>query len=110
MCFTASKPQQYTLVSHSAHAPPQSHTLHCLKPKLLEAVEEPVRKIAAGARHTLLLTQKGQALAMGYGAFGATGTGSYQNQLVPTPVVLPGGATVRDVAAGWWHSLFVVAQ
>ena len=110
MCFTASKPQQYTLVSHSAHAPPQSHTLHCLQPKLLEAVEEPVRKIAAGARHTLLLTQKGQALAMGYGAFGATGTGSYQNQLVPTPVVLPAGATVRDVAAGWWHSLFVVAQ
>lgn len=109
MCFTASRPQLCTPVSPSAHALAQTHTLHYLQPKLLEAVEEPVRKIAAGARHTLLLTHRGQALAMGYGALGATGTGSYQNQLTPTPVALPAGASVRDVAAGWWHSLFVVA-
>lgn len=80
-----------------------------MQPKLVETVEEPVTAIAAGARHTLLLTQSQRAYTMGYGAFGATGTGSFENVLVPTPVAVPTGKAIKAIAAGWWHSLFVAS-
>lgn len=69
----------------------------------------PVASISAGARHSLLLTRTGCALAAGHGAFGATGTGRYEDSLVPTAVVCPAGRRVTALAAGWWHSLFVLA-
>ncbi|KAL6771330.1 hypothetical protein ACKKBG_A25915 [Auxenochlorella protothecoides x Auxenochlorella symbiontica] len=80
-----------------------------LQPKLLEAVTVPVASISAGARHSLLLTRTGCALAAGHGAFGATGTGRYEDSLAPTAVASPAGRRVTALAAGWWHSLFVLA-
>lgn len=62
-------------------------------------------KVAAGSRHTLLLTASGRAFAYGWGAFGQLGTGKFASSRAPVAVAVPAGAKVSDVAAGWWHSL-----
>jgi alpha-tubulin suppressor-like RCC1 family protein len=66
---------------------------------------ESVTGVAAGARHTLLLCASGRAYACGWGAFGQLGTGSFASSRVPVAVAVEG--TVTDLAAGWWHSLFL---
>jgi alpha-tubulin suppressor-like RCC1 family protein len=81
-----------------------------LQPKLVEAAAlegESVTKVAAGARHTLVLCASGNAFAFGWGAFGQLGSGSYASSALPVAVAVPAGAKVADLAAGWWHSLFL---
>jgi alpha-tubulin suppressor-like RCC1 family protein len=82
----------------------------CLQPKLLEAaalVNDSVVKVAAGSRHTLLLCASGKAFACGWGPFGQLGTGGFASARTPQPVAVPAGSRVVDLAAGWWHSLFL---
>ena len=64
-------------------------------------------KVAAGSRHTLLLSASGKAFACGWGAFGQLGSGAFKSSVAPAAVAVPGGARVADLAAGWWHSIFV---
>ncbi|KAL4458425.1 hypothetical protein ABPG75_013290 [Micractinium tetrahymenae] len=81
-----------------------------LQPKLVESpalAGESVTKVAAGSRHTLLLTSSGKAFACGWGAFGQLGTGKFGSSRAPAAVAVPAGAKVADVAAGWWHSLIL---
>lgn len=81
-----------------------------MQPKLLEAPSlagENVAKVAAGSRHTLLLTASGKAFACGWGAFGQLGTGKFDSSRTPVAAAVPAGAKVADVAAGWWHSLIL---
>lgn len=61
--------------------------------------------MAAGSRHTLVLTASGKAFAFGWGAFGQLGTGRFESARTPQAVAAPG--KVVDLAAGWWHSLVV---
>lgn len=89
---------------------PQPFCLPPPQPKLLEApalAEESVVKVAAGSRHTLLLTTSGKAFACGWGAFGQLGTSKFASSRTPAAVAVPAGAKVTDVAAGWWHSLIL---
>ena len=65
-----------------------------------------VEAVAAGARHSLLLCGGSGAWACGHGAFGALGTASKADALRPEAVAAKG--KVVGVAAGWWHSLFLV--
>lgn len=90
-----------------SQTPKTSQPLTPLQPKLVEgALEgESVTKVAAGARHTLLLCASGRAYACGWGAFGQLGTGSFASSRMPMAVAAQG--TVQDLAAGWWHSLFL---
>ena len=63
--------------------------------------------MAAGSRHSLLLCVSGKAFACGWGAFGQLGTGGFKSASTPQAVAVPAGAKVTDLAAGWWHSLFL---
>lgn len=63
--------------------------------------------MAAGSRHTLVLCASGRAFAFGWGAFGQLGSGRFASARRPQAVAVPGGAPVADLAAGWWHSLFL---
>lgn len=71
--------------------------------------EESVTKVAAGSRHTLALCASGKAFAWGWGAFGQLGGGRFEGARRPQAVAVPPGAQVTDLAAGWWHSLFLTA-
>jgi alpha-tubulin suppressor-like RCC1 family protein len=100
--------------AHPAYILPlnaQLFPLPCaLQPRLLEAAalaDEQVSKVAAGSRHTLLLCASGKAFACGWGAFGQLGSGSFKSASMPQAVAVPAGAKVTDLAAGWWHSLFL---
>ena len=89
----------------SSHIPPTS----LLQPKLVEAAAlegETATKVAAGARHTLLLCASGRAYAWGNGKFGQLGSGSFGSSSTPVAMAAPG--RVLDLEAGWWHSLALV--
>lgn len=78
------------------------------QPKLLEAPElaqESATKVAAGSRHSLVLCASGAAFAFGWGELGQLGGGRFRSARTPQAVATPGRVT--DLAAGWWHSLFV---
>ena len=70
----------------------------------------PVTQIAAGGRHSLVLTSTGQLYAFGdngYGQLGdTTNNGTATPNPTPTLVTLPGaGGPVTEIAAGGEHSL-----
>lgn len=82
-----------------------------LQPKLVESAlldNEDVVKVACGARHTLALTRSGKAFGWGHNQFGALGVGTFLPCCSPVAVAVPDGRRVVDMAAGWWHSLFMV--
>ena len=64
-----------------------------------------VTQVAAGSSHALALTSTGAVYAWGSGLDGQLGDGSTQAKDVPTPVSLPVGTVVTQVAAGGDHSL-----
>lgn len=45
--------------------------------------------------------------ACGWGKYGRLGVGSEENQLVPTEVALPAGASPAEMSAGHWHAACV---
>lgn len=82
---------------------------NAMNPTLVEAPgfdDETVSKISAGSKHSVALCQSGSAYAWGCGQFGALGTGSRQNEFIPTKVLI--NEKILDVASGWWHTLFLV--
>jgi alpha-tubulin suppressor-like RCC1 family protein len=66
---------------------------------------ETVTKVAAGARHTVLLCASGAAFAFGCNKFGQAGTGSFAPTTAPQRQALPPGEAAADVEAGWWHTV-----
>lgn len=66
---------------------------------------EHVSKVAAGARHTVLLCSGGAAYSFGCNKFGQAGTGSFEAVRTPARLALPAGRAAADVEAGWWHTL-----
>ena len=64
-------------------------------------------QIAAGAHHTLLLTQRGDVLTLGKGSAGALGHGDRLPCTVPTPLRALQGRHVVSLSAGLAHSAFV---
>ena len=94
----------------SAPSPPAPPSPPPVQPKLVEdaaLASETVTKVAAGSRHTLALCASGRAFAFGWGAFGQLGSGKFASARRPQAVAVPAGAQVADLAAGWWHSLFL---
>ena len=99
--------QAWVPLTQCSRCPP---SLPTPQPKLVEdgaLAGDSVVKVAAGARHTLALCASGKAYAWGWGAFGQLGSGAFASARSPQAVAVPGGAKVTDLAAGWWHSLFL---
>lgn len=65
-----------------------------------------VRYIAAGAAHTLAVTDDA-CYSWGHGQCGALGHGTYEDKAVPTRVKALMGKDIERVAAGLHHSLFL---
>lgn len=80
------------------------HTTDANVPTLIEAMDKPVKAVAAGATHALLLTEDGKVYAVGSGNRGQLGQGTTASLNVPT--VVTGAVDAASVAAGRDFSLF----
>ncbi|MDG0792381.1 X2-like carbohydrate binding domain-containing protein [Cohnella ginsengisoli] len=80
------------------------HTTDANVPTLIEAMDKPVKAVAAGATHALLLTDDGEVYAAGSGNRGQLGQGNTASLNVPT--VVAGAEDAAAVAAGRDFSLF----
>jgi alpha-tubulin suppressor-like RCC1 family protein len=65
-----------------------------------------VRCIAAGAAHTLAVTDDA-CFSWGHGQCGALGHGTYEDKAVPTRIKALMGKDIERVAAGTHHTLFL---
>jgi alpha-tubulin suppressor-like RCC1 family protein len=71
-----------------------------------------IKAIAAGGRHNLALTDKGEVLAWGRGHAGAMGIGdaTWANQQEPVKVKLPPDTTATAIAAGEYYSMALTTE
>ena len=68
-------------------------------PRLIEALSGVVvRQVAAGARHSIVLTRDGDVFTWGWGVYGQLGQGNTASQLVPKRV--EGLTIMTDISAG----------
>lgn len=73
--------------------------------------EQPlISDIAAGGRHSLVVTDEGVLYTFGYGTNGQLGLKSTSNKVRPHLVKDLFGQKVIQVAAGWNHSLVITAN
>jgi alpha-tubulin suppressor-like RCC1 family protein len=80
----------------------------------LPGADGPVKEIAAGLSHTLVLTSTGELYAFGENDYGQLGVASNEETVnanpTPVPVSLPGAeGPVTEIAAGRSHSLAVTS-
>ncbi|KAI9154028.1 hypothetical protein LWI28_020122 [Acer negundo] len=66
-----------------------------------------ITTVAAGGRHTLVLSDTGAVLTFGWGLYGQCGHGSTNDQLRPTCVSSFTGVQVERIAAGLWHTVCI---
>ena len=79
------------------------------EPRLVEYLAtKPVRQIAAGWDHSLILTRRGDVFACGYGKFGQLGLGNCETTVVYTHVAGLSGKNVQTIFAGGHNSWAVV--
>lgn len=84
-------------VGNGAHTPANTGVL---SPVLLDGIDS-VAALDAGGIHSIALRTNGEVWAWGSNQFGAVGTNSRGNQLVPVPV--SGGLHGTAVSAGGYH-------
>lgn len=73
----------------------------------LVPMREPVKQVASGQSHILVLTEAGDVYAMGVASMGQIGHGSRAN--VRRPRLVLRGKEIHQVAAGRYHSMAVSA-
>ena len=64
-----------------------------------------IKSIAAGAHHSMILSEDGQLFTFGYGQHGQLGQKSNQNYCTPQIVKDFLAQPLSCIAAGWHHSL-----
>lgn len=74
------------------------------------STREPVKMVAAGRNHVLLVLCDGRVLSFGDASPGALGHGDAQGRCVPTEIQALKSAAVTYAAAGYHHSLFVTKE
>jgi alpha-tubulin suppressor-like RCC1 family protein len=72
---------------------------------------DPIKKISAGGRHTVFLTEKGEVCACGLGEDGQLGTGDNENRLTPVKITFPVGTDpIKEISAGDYHTMFLTEK
>ncbi|XP_031275157.1 ultraviolet-B receptor UVR8-like isoform X5 [Pistacia vera] len=69
-----------------------------------------ITMVAAGGRHTLVLSDAGALLTFGWGLYGQCGHGSTNDVLRPTCVSSLTGVQVEKIAAGLWHTMCISVE
>ncbi|CAG9327791.1 unnamed protein product [Blepharisma stoltei] len=81
------------------------NTVNQAEPRLVSDLRtKPVKMIAAGWNHSLVLTQRGDVFACGYGFFGQLGLGDDESKTIFTHVSTLGSKKVERIYAGGNHS------
>mmetsp|Transcript_38193 Transcript_38193/g.82341 ORF Transcript_38193/g.82341 Transcript_38193/m.82341 type:complete len:960 (+) Transcript_38193:53-2932(+) len=75
-----------------------------------ETIKAPIRQIAFGSSHTLVLTDDGTLYSRGVAMYGSTGHGGARDVPEFTEVPALKGREVRFVAAGPFYSIAITAQ
>merc|ERR1712166_654215 len=79
-----------------------------LRPRIVQTLAaHKVVQVAAGARHTAVVTDKGQVWTFGYGGYGRLGHNSVERELRPRIVKALGGMHVAQITAGGGHTAFL---
>ena len=74
-------------------------------PYVITALQQiPIMSAALGKRHSLFLTEEGMILACGNGQFGQLGLGAPEDVRL-TPVLIQGLHSIKQIAAGEYHSM-----
>ena len=80
-------------------------------PKVIEALRDThVVAIAAGSRHSMVLTDKGEVLSFGNGRYGQLGHDDQAAQREPTPMLALHGTRVVAIAVGGWQSMVLTDE
>ncbi|KAK7247605.1 hypothetical protein RIF29_42491 [Crotalaria pallida] len=66
----------------------------------------PVKMVAAGAEHSVSITEDGDLYGWGWGRYGNLGLGDRNDRLIPEKVTVDGNKMVM-VACGWRHTISV---
>lgn len=74
-------------------------------PYVITAMQQiPIMSAALGKQHSLFLTEEGMILACGNGQFGQLGLGAVEDVRL-TPVLIQGLHSIKQIAAGEYHSM-----
>ncbi|CAM8881824.1 unnamed protein product [Rhodiola kirilowii] len=68
-----------------------------------------VKMVAAGAEHTVAVTEDGELYGWGWGRYGNLGLGDRNDRLVPQKVSSSHGEKMTQVACGWRHTISVTS-
>ncbi|KAL2342893.1 hypothetical protein Fmac_004178 [Flemingia macrophylla] len=66
----------------------------------------PIKMVAAGAEHSVAITEDGNLYAWGWGRYGNLGLGDRNDRMLPEKVTVDGDK-IRMVACGWRHTICV---
>lgn len=81
------------------------NTVNQSEPQLVTDMRsKPIKSVAAGWNHTLLLSERGDVFACGYGSFGQLGVGDDETKTIFTHVSALGPKNVQRIYAGGNHS------
>ena len=81
------------------------NTINQSEPQLITDLRtKPIKAVAAGWNHTLVLTERGDIYSCGYGSFGQLGLGDDESRTVFTHVSALGPKNVQRIYAGGNHS------
>ena len=81
------------------------NTVNQSEPQLISDMRtKPVKAVAAGWNHTLLLTERGDVFSCGYGSFGQLGVGDDQTLTIFTHISALGPKNIERIYAGGNHS------
>ncbi|KAL1814080.1 hypothetical protein ACET3Z_024145 [Daucus carota] len=69
-----------------------------------------VKMVAAGAEHTVAITEDGELYGWGWGRYGNLGLGDRNDRLVPEKVTTVDGDKMVLVACGWRHTISVTSS
>ncbi|KAL4588365.1 hypothetical protein LXL04_001249 [Taraxacum kok-saghyz] len=82
-----------------------------LVPQKIEAFQGiTVKMVAAGAEHTVAITEDGDLYGWGWGRYGNLGLGDRKDRNIPEKVSIISGEKMVQVACGWRHTISVTSS
>ena len=82
-----------------------------LRPRMVQTLAaHRVVQVAAAARHTAVVTDKGEVWTFGHGGYGRLGHNSVDRELKPKIVKALGGMHIAQITAGGGHTAFLTEK